>query len=73
MLKSGKYHVWLLGQVFASLLFYFGHPVPVLQWHRDSVTLLPETKALSFTMHGPWGGEWRLSALQIRRLKPEVP
>lgn len=58
MLKSGKYHVWLLGQVLASLLFYFCHPcpVPVLERYRDSITLLPENKALSFTMHVAGGG-----------------
>ena len=28
MLKSGKYQIWLLDQVLASLLFYFCHPHP---------------------------------------------
>lgn len=61
MLKSGKYQIWLLVQVLASLPFCFRHPVPVLQLYRDNVTLVPEEwtvyKALSFMMSCPWGGE----------------
>lgn len=51
----------------ASLLFYFCHPHPSSaaaqgQRHPEDWTM---SKALSFMMHGPWGGEWRLPALQV--------
>lgn len=71
MLKSGKYQIRLLGQVFASLLFYFCHPRPSTAAaqgqrhpHPGEADYVP-----GLVFHGVWfwGEKWRPPVLQVRR------